>query len=58
MALVVKNPPPGDIRSVPGLGRSLEEEMIIHFSILAWRTPWTKEPGGLQPMGLQTVKHN
>ena len=29
----------------------LEEEMAIHSSILAWRIPWTKEPGGLQSMG-------
>ena len=29
----------------------LEEEMATHSSILAWRIPWTKEPGGLQPMG-------
>ena len=31
----------------------LEEEMATHSSILAWRTPWTQEPGGLQSMGLQ-----
>ena len=30
----------------------LEEEMDTHFSILAWRIPWTEEPGGLQSMGL------
>ena len=32
----------------------LEEEMATHSSILAWRIPWTEEPGGLQSMGLQT----
>ena len=31
----------------------LEEEMITHSSILAWRIPWIEEPGGLQSMGLQ-----
>ena len=31
----------------------LEEGMVAHFSILAWRSPWTEEPGGLQSMGLQ-----
>ena len=33
---------------IPGLGRSPGEEMATHSSILAWRTPWTEEPGGLQ----------
>ena len=32
---------------------SLEKEMTIHSSILAWETPWTEEPGGLQSRGLQ-----
>ena len=32
---------------------TLEEEMATHSSILAWRIPWTEEPGGLQLMGLQ-----
>ena len=37
----------------------LEEGMAIHSSILAWRIPWTEEPGGLRPcMGLQRVSHN
>ena len=31
----------------------LEEEMATHSSILAWEIPWTEDPGGLQPMGLQ-----
>ena len=54
---VVKHPPAnaGDIRasgSIPGLGRSPEEGMATHCSILAWRIPWTEEPGGLQSMGV------
>ena len=34
----------------------LEKGMATHSSILAWRTPWTEEPGGLQSMGLQRVR--
>ena len=36
----------------------LEKEMAAHSSILAWRIPWTEEPGGLQSMGLQRVRHH
>ena len=36
----------------------LEKEMATHFSILAWRIPWTEGPGRLQSMGLQSVGHN
>ena len=36
----------------------LEEEMATHSSILAWKIPWTEEPGGLQAMGLQRVGPN
>ena len=36
----------------------LEEGMATHSSILAWRTPWTEEPGGLQPMGLLRAGHD
>ena len=32
--------------------------MVTHSSILAWRIPWTEEPGGLQSMGLQRCRHN
>ena len=32
--------------------------MATHSSILAWKTPWTEEPGGLQLMELQRIKHN
>ena len=43
----------GDPGLIPGLGRSLEKGMATHSSILAWRIPWTEEPGMLQSMGLQ-----
>ena len=36
----------------------LEKAMVPHFSILTWRIPWKKEPGGLQSMGSQRVKYN
>ena len=53
MALVVKNPPGTQETQetwVLSLGQEdpLEEGMAIHSSILAWRIPWTEEPGGLQ----------
>ena len=53
---MVKNTPEkaGDIRdtgSIPGFGRSVKEGMAAHSSILAWRIPWTEEPGGLQSLG-------
>ena len=35
----------------------LEQAMATHSSILAWKTPWTEEPGGLQSTGLQRVRH-
>ena len=35
----------------------LEKEMATHSSILAWKIPWTEEPGGLPSMGLQRVRH-
>ena len=38
----------GDLGSIPGSGRSLEKEMAIHSSTIAWKTPWTEEPGRLQ----------
>ena len=45
---------------VPSLGGedSLEKGMDIYSSILAWRIPWAEEPGGLQSIGLQRVRHN
>ena len=36
----------------------LEKGMATHSSILAWKVPWTVEPGRLQYMGLQRVRHN
>ena len=39
-------------------GRSLEEEMATRSSVLAWKTPWTEGPDGLQSMGLQRVGHD
>ena len=44
--------------SIPSLEDLLEEGMATHFSILAWRIPWTEEPGGLQSMGSQRVGHH
>ena len=41
-----------------GLEDPLEEGMATHSSILAWRIPWTQEPGGLQSMGSQRVGHD
>ena len=48
-----------DTRDV-GLGweDALEEEMATHCSVLAWRTPWTEEPGGLRSLGLQRLGHD
>ena len=45
---------------VPSLGQEvpLEMEMATHPSILAWRIPWTEEPGGLQSTGSQSVGHD
>ena len=61
--LVVKNPPAnaGDIRyNIQSLGQEdpLEEGMATYSSILAWRIPWREEPGGLQSMGSQRVRHD
>ena len=47
-----------DEGSVPGWGDPLDEGMAAHSSILAWRIPWTEDPGGLQSMGLQRVGHS
>ena len=63
LAPVVKNLPinAGDARdagSTPGPGRSSEEVMATHSSILAWKIPWTEEPCRLSSMGLQRVGHN
>ena len=49
----------GDTGLIRGSGRSLlKKGMATHSSIFTWRTPWTEEPGGLQSMGLQGVRHD
>jgi len=55
VAQTVKNPPAMRETWVRSLGQEnpLEEGMATHCSILAWRTPWTEEPGGLQSTGSQ-----
>ena len=63
VALVVRNPlaNAGDIRDVVrSLGGEdpLKGETATHSSILAWRIPWTEEPGGLQSKGSQRVGHD
>ena len=54
---MVKKPPAMLETWVQSLGQKapLEEEMVTHSSILAWRIPWTEEPGGLQSMRSQRV---
>ena len=46
---MVKNPSAnaGDASLIPGSGKTLEEKMATHSSILVWEIPWTEEPGGL-----------
>ena len=51
----------GDMRDtdlISGSGRSPGEEMATHSSILAWRIPWTEEPGGLQSIRSHRVRHD
>ena len=60
---VVKNPPAmreTQEMQVLFLGQEdpLEEDMATHSSILAWEIPRTEEPGGLQSMGLQRIRHD
>ena len=57
---MVKNLPANarDVGSIPGLGRSPGEGNVTRSSILAWRTPWTEEPGVIQSMGSQRVGHD
>ena len=64
---VVKNPlanagNTGDVGDLggrsSGMGDALEEEIAAHTSILAWKLPWTEEPGGLQTVGLQRVEYH
>ena len=63
MVLVVKNPSAkaGDVRHMdlmPGLGRSLEEGMATHSNTLAWRIPWTEEPGRFPVHGVTRAGHD
>ena len=57
---MVKNLPTMQETRVQFLGGEdpLENGMASHSSILAWKNPWTEEPGGLQSMGSQRVGHN
>ena len=59
-AQMVKHLPTMQETRVQPLGQEdlLEKEMATHSSILAWKIPWTEEPGSLQSMGLQRVEHN
>ena len=63
MAQQVKNPPAAQEMQetwVPSLGQEdpMEKEMATHSRILAWRIPWTEEPGGLQSTGSQRIRHD
>ena len=60
MAQTVKRLPAMRKTWVPSLGQedTLEKKMATHSSILAWKIPWTEEPGGLQSMGSQRMGHD
>ena len=60
MAQTVKKLPAKQEIQVPSLGREdpLEKGMATHSSILAWRIPWTEEPGGPWSMGSERVGHD
>ena len=60
MAQTVKNPPATQETHIQSLSGEdpLEEEMVTHSSILAWRLPWIEDPGRLQPMESQTAGHD
>ena len=60
LAQSVKNLPAVQETQVQSLGWEdpLEKEMATHSSILAWKISWTEEPGGLQSMGSQRVRHD
>ena len=60
MIQMVKNLPAMQDTWVPSLGwkELLEKEMATNSNILAWRIPWTEEPGGPQPMGSQRIGHD
>ena len=48
----------GDPGLIPGSGRTLEKGMATHSNILAWRIPWTEEPGVLESIGSQRVRYD
>ena len=48
----------GDMGSVPGLGRFPGVEHCTHSRVLAWKVPWMEEPGRLQSMGSQRMRHD
>ena len=60
MSQTVMNLPAMQETQVRSLGweDGLEKEMATHFTILAWRIPWTEEPGGTQSMGSQRVRNS
>ena len=60
MAQMVKNPPASQETWIRHLGQEdpLEKGMATHSSTLAWRIPWTEEPGELWSIGLQRAGHN
>ena len=60
VAQVVKNPPATQETQVGALGweNPLEKGMATHYSILAWRIPWTEKTCRLQSMGSQRVRHD
>ena len=60
VAQMIKNPPSMRVTCVWSLGRedTLEEGTATHSSILAWKISWTEEPGGVQSMGSQRVRHD
>ena len=60
MSQMVKNPPVIQETWVRFLGQEdpLEKRKTAHSSVLAWRIPWTQEPGGLQSMGPQRAGHD
>ena len=47
-----------DVGLIPGPEDPLQEGMATYSSFLAWKIPWTEEPGGLQSMGLQRAGHD
>ena len=59
----IKNPPAmQEIQETPvqslGLENPLEKELATYYSIIAWKIPWMEEPGRLQSMGSQRVRHD